>query len=157
MNNYGYRSLCIMTSLSKDGDLQSKILSKMGYQIVRGSSSRGGAKGLVGMIRKIKQGYDAAFAVDGPRGPIYQAKPGVIFLAEKTNAVIVPVAVSAKKSWVLNNWDKYMLPKPFTKTVIKYGQPIEVPKGSDHNKILETLNVRLNELTKNLDKDLKKN
>jgi lysophospholipid acyltransferase (LPLAT)-like uncharacterized protein len=147
------RNVYIMTSLSSDGDLQSKILQGFGYQVVRGSSSKGGAKALVEMIRQIENGYDVAFAVDGPRGPIYKAKPGPIFLASKTNRVIIPVASSAKDFWILKKaWDQYLIPKPFTKVAVMYGKPIEVSKNDNIDEKMIELENALNSLTKELDK-----
>ena len=100
VNSHKNRGICIMASLSKDGDLQAKILTKLGYFIVRGSSSKGGAQALVEMIRAMRDGRDVAFAGDGPRGPIYELKPGPIYLAQKTQSAIIPVAVSAQDKWI---------------------------------------------------------
>ncbi|MCP4481979.1 MAG: lysophospholipid acyltransferase family protein [bacterium] len=156
VNSHAYRSICIMTSLSSDGDLQSKILKKLGYIIVRGSSSRGGAKALVKLIKKIYQGHDIAFAADGPHGPIYELKPGPIFLAAKTSAVILPVATGAKNKWILDNWDKYLIPKPFTKTYIKYGDPIIIPHDFNLDEEQVKLTKVLNILKTELEEEIKK-
>ena len=154
VNSHKNRGICIMTSLSRDGDLQTKILKNFGYEIVRGSSSKGGTAALVLMIKKLRQNCDLAFAVDGPRGPIYEAKPGVLFLAQKTGAAIVPVAVSAQDFWQLKNWDQYLIPKPFTTTVVRYGTPIFVNEGDDIEASLQFLNTSLNELREALDSSL---
>ena len=145
-----------MSSLSSDGNLQAKILTRLGYFIVRGSSSKGGAKALVSMIREQKKGRDVAFAADGPKGPIYKVKPGPIYIAQKSGAAIIPVATSARAKWFLNNWDEYLIPKPFTKTVVRYGEPVYVSKDADIEKIMEDLNNRLDKLNHDLDEDMKK-
>ncbi len=155
VNSHKYQNICIMTSLSKDGDLQTNILSNLGYKTVRGSSSNGGAKALVKMLQKIKNGCDAAFAIDGPRGPIYEAKPGVLFLAQKTKLPIIPVATAAEKFWQLKNWDEYTIPKPFTKTAVKYGNPIYVSLDDNIDEKCALLNQRLKNLTKELDDEIR--
>jgi len=155
VNSHKNRGVCIMTSLSKDGELQSNILTKFGYQIVRGSSSRGGDKALVDLIRKMKKGNAVAFAVDGPKGPIYKAKPGVLFLAQKTQNPIVPVAVGVKSYWKLKNWDEYVIPKPFTKTIVRYGFPIYIQKEDNIADKLNILDSSLSDLTFKLEEELK--
>jgi lysophospholipid acyltransferase (LPLAT)-like uncharacterized protein len=91
------RKATIMSSLSRDGELQAHILAGFGYRIVRGSASRGGARGLIGMKRGMRDGYHAGLAVDGPKGPIHEVKPGVIYLAKKTGAPVIPVLTSANE------------------------------------------------------------
>jgi lysophospholipid acyltransferase (LPLAT)-like uncharacterized protein len=94
---------------------------------VRGSSKRKGERALLGLVGALRNGKSIALAVDGPRGPIYEVKQGITYLAGKIGKPIVPVVMSAKRSWVLEKiWDKYVLPKPFTECVIMYGEPIIV-------------------------------
>jgi len=122
------KRLVIMTSLSKDGRLQDKILKRLGLYTVSGSSSQGAVRGLVGMIRGMREGYNASVTVDGPRGPIYEVKPGIIYLASKTNSIIIPLTAHAKYNCVFNRaWDKYELPIPFSSAVVILGNPIYVP------------------------------
>lgn len=121
--------IAILTSLSKDGDLQTKILEGFGYRCIRGSSTKGGMQALREMIRTMKEGYDCAFAVDGPKGPVYQAKSGAFYLARLIGAAIVPVVcVSEKKKVFEKAWDKYELPLPFCKARIFYGEPLYVSR-----------------------------
>lgn len=155
INSHKNRGICIMTSLSKDGELQANILKKFGYQIVRGSSSKGGDRALVELIRIVKKGTDIAIAVDGPRGPICHFKPGVLILAQKTGNPIIPVAVSAKSFWQLNTWDKCVIPKPFTKTAVRYGNPIYIKPDDKIDDMLELLDLSLNKLTKELNDELR--
>jgi len=119
------RKVSVMSSLSRDGELQARTLSGFGYKIVRGSASRGGAKGLIGLKKLMKDGYHSTFAVDGPRGPINEAKPGAVFLAKKVGAPLLPLISSAKPARIFSRaWDRYMLPYPFSRAVVIYGSPI---------------------------------
>lgn len=129
-----HRRYVIMTSYSLDGELQTRILKKFGYDIVRGSTSKkGAASGTLSMVEKVLNGQNCAIAVDGPHGPGFKVKPGVIFLAQKTSRPIVPVRVFAEKKITFKNWDKYILPLPFSKIFIIYNEPIYV-SNSDNMK-----------------------
>ncbi len=117
----------IPASESRDGEIQAGILKWFGFDVVRGSSKRKGDRALLGLVDRLRKGKDLALAVDGPRGPIYEAKQGVTYMAGKLDKQIVPVCTSAKSYWILDKiWDRYMLPKPFTSGVVLYGEPIIV-------------------------------
>ena len=119
--------IVIPASESRDGEIQARILKYFGFDVVRGSSKRKGDRALLGLVDRLRKGKNLALAVDGPRGPIYEAKQGVTYLAGKLNKPIVPVMTSAKRFWLLEKtWDKYLLPKPFTRGVIMYGEAIVV-------------------------------
>jgi hypothetical protein len=125
--NYRHARIVIPASESRDGEIQAGILKNFGFHVVRGSSKRKGAQALLGMADGLRKGKDVAIAVDGPRGPIYEVKQGITYLAGKLNKPIVPVSTSASRFWILERiWDKYLLPWPFTKGVIVYGEPIIV-------------------------------
>jgi lysophospholipid acyltransferase (LPLAT)-like uncharacterized protein len=122
---YANRRLAVLSSLSKDGSLMARTLELLGYQVFRGSSSRGGARGLIGLIRAVKKGSQAALAVDGPKGPIYEVKPGIVELALKTGQPIVPVRTRCNRAWyVPRAWNRSYLPKPFAKVEVEYGEAI---------------------------------
>ena len=104
--------IVIMSSLSRDGELQTKILLKFGFDIVRGSTKKGFVSSTKSILEKLSKGQNVAFAVDGPKGPIYKIKPGAIFLAQKTQFAIIPTRVKIKNKIQLNNWDKYLSAKP---------------------------------------------
>jgi len=114
--------LATLVSLSRDGELQASVMRRLGLEVVRGSSSRGGARGLRGMIRAVRSGADAAFAVDGPRGPAHEAKRGALVVGALARARIVPVATAARRAWVLGRaWDRFEIPLPFTTVAIAIG------------------------------------
>ena len=118
--------VAVMSSLSRDGELQARILARLGYTVTRGSSSRSGAAGLKGLIDLLRAGCDAAITVDGPRGPVYQAKPGAAEAAKAGGAMLVPITMAASRAWVFQrSWDRYTLPKPFATVTITVGQPLD--------------------------------
>jgi len=126
---FSNRGILIMTSLSRDGDIQTMSMSCLGYRTVRGSSSRGGARALLGMVREMNRGISASLMVDGPRGPYHEAKPGAVLLAQKTRAVVLPVGVGYANVIRLNNWDRFEIPLPFSRVVVATGMPFDI--GSD--------------------------
>ena len=121
-------------SLSRDGDLQTAVLARFGIVAVRGSSSRGGARALRGLWRALRTGACALMAVDGPRGPRGEVKPGVVFLAQRTGLPVYPVSVAVRRGRRLAKaWDRFLLPAPFTKTVVCFGDPwYPADTGSAH-------------------------
>lgn len=130
VGRYAFRGLSVMASRSRDGELMGRALQWLGYRVVRGSSSRGGAGGLKGLIDCVlKEGRDADLAVDGPRGPVYRVKPGVLLLAQATGAMLVPGAAAASRRFVFKKaWNRCYFPLPFSRCVIVYGEPFRVPK-----------------------------
>jgi hypothetical protein len=120
------RPVAVLASLSRDGALQARILARLGFEVHRGSSSRGGASGLMSLVRAVRGGADAAFAVDGPRGPLHVAKPGALLAARASGAAVVPIAVRASGAWVFEKaWDRYALPKPFAEVELVRGAAME--------------------------------
>jgi len=132
----------VLTSLSRDGALQARVLGALGFQVVRGSSSRHGAAGLKGMVEAVRSGAAAAVAVDGPRGPRGEVKPGALFIARASGGVVVPVTTSAAWSIRLSgSWDRFVLPLPWSRMLVLRGEPVEVPRGEDEH--LEEARARL--------------
>jgi lysophospholipid acyltransferase (LPLAT)-like uncharacterized protein len=122
-----HSGVVIPASESRDGEVQAGILRRFGFDVVRGSSKRKGDRALLGMVDGLRRGKTIAIAVDGPRGPLYEAKQGATYMAGKLSKPIVPVITGAKRFWILKKvWDKYLLPVPFTKGVVLYGDPIIV-------------------------------
>ncbi|HNX75379.1 MAG TPA: lysophospholipid acyltransferase family protein [Candidatus Rifleibacterium sp.] len=119
-------NLVIMSSLSEDGEFMVKALRYLKYCPVRGSSSRGGMRALLEMIRMVKDGSDAAMTVDGPRGPRHEVKPGMVMIAQKTGGYVLPVGSASSHSLILNSWDKTTIPLPFSRVVMHCGQPFVI-------------------------------
>jgi lysophospholipid acyltransferase (LPLAT)-like uncharacterized protein len=129
---YAWRNLQIrvMSSDSFDGEYTGRIIRKFGFVKVRGSSSKGAVRALLGMRRVIEQGDSVAFTIDGPRGPRYVAKPGPVVLARATGAPMVAFHIALDNPWVLNTWDKSMIPKPFSRALLRISRKINVPEDS---------------------------
>ncbi|HET7103125.1 MAG TPA: lysophospholipid acyltransferase family protein [Terracidiphilus sp.] len=126
---YFRRSLAIiLISRSFDGELITRILSLFNFGAVRGSSSRGASEGLLGMARVIESGRTAIFTADGPRGPVYQAKMGPIKLAQMTGAPIGVFHLEPEKAWTLNSWDRFLIPRPFTRICVSWAAWTRVPR-----------------------------
>jgi len=121
---------CVMISQSKDGDLIAPVVARLGLDPVRGSSSRGGSQALKTMVRALGRNPAAVHIVDGPRGPKGHVKNGVITLAQLTGAGIFPLFISTEKNWRARSWDRFMVPKPFTRVLIRWGEPFYVPRKS---------------------------
>ena len=139
-----YRSThaTILISQSFDGELITRTLNLLGYQAVRGSSSRGGRQGLLGLREVLDQGTPAIFTADGPRGPIYQSKLGPIKLAQLTGAPIGCFHLEPEKAWIARSWDRFQIPKPFTKIVVSWGHWTFVSEEAT-NEELEPLRAQL--------------
>src|SRR5690349_9194209 len=125
------RGIVVMTSMNLDGEAIAQCIQRFGYGAARGSSSRGGMRALVELAKLIRQGRDAAFTIDGPRGPRYVAKPGPAMLARKTGAAIFCFHISMKYKIQLNSWDHFQIPLPFTPAIVLKAPPIWVsPEAS---------------------------
>ncbi|MBN1549903.1 lysophospholipid acyltransferase family protein [bacterium] len=134
-----YRNYCVLISHSRDGDILAHVMSKLGYSVVRGSSSKGGARGLIQLIRKAKSGSNVIVTVDGPRGPRHIVKPGAILLSQKSKQPIITVAAVAAKRYVFRkSWSQTYLPAPFSRVIIGYGGPIDPPKSGDASNLEKT-------------------
>jgi lysophospholipid acyltransferase (LPLAT)-like uncharacterized protein len=140
------RNIAVMTSRSYDGEYIARTIERLGFQAVRGSSSRGGAVALRGMHRQLEEGHSVAFTIDGPRGPRYVAKPGPVLLASKAQLPILGFYIALDRPWVLNSWDRFMIPKPFSRAFVRSFAPITVPPNADpetiqqyHKKMQESL------------------
>jgi lysophospholipid acyltransferase (LPLAT)-like uncharacterized protein len=131
------RPTAVLVSLSQDGSMQARALALQGLSVVRGSSSRGGAKGLVGIVRLLRGGFDAAFAVDGPKGPLGVVKGGVVVAARAAGAWLVPVGAAIERGIVLERaWDRYAIAWPFSRVEVVLGAPID-PRSQGARELLE--------------------
>ncbi len=126
------RGIVVMTSQNFDGEYIARIIRKHGYGAARGSSSRGARRALVEMIQGLQQGRDAAFTIDGPRGPRFVAKPGSVILAKATGAAILCFHIVPHRSYVFRkSWDLFQIPLPFTRAAIFIAPPIFVATDAD--------------------------
>ena len=123
----------LMISQSRDGELIAGVANKTGWHTARGSSTRGGKNAMDAMIAHIKQYGLGAHILDGPTGPIGKVKAGIIKMAQKTNAFVVPLYITPEKAWFFNSWDRFMLPKPFSKITLTFGDAIQFTKTDDKN------------------------
>lgn len=121
----------VLTSLSRDGEYIARVIRRFGYVPVRGSSSRGGQRGLLEMEAMVKTGGAVAFTIDGPRGPRYVAKKGPVLLARLTGIPITAFYVAVEEPWVLKTWDAMVLPKPFSRAYVRVAKYIYVAPDAD--------------------------
>ncbi|MFH1154306.1 MAG: lysophospholipid acyltransferase family protein [Pseudomonadota bacterium] len=125
---------CIIISRSRDGDRVVPVATLSGWKVARGSSHRGGKEAMEEMVEHLKNGPSLAVnIVDGPTGPIGVVKPGAIRMAQRSGAVIVPCYSIIERAWVFNSWDRFMIPKPFSRVRLKFGNMIRVEPGDDRS------------------------
>jgi lysophospholipid acyltransferase (LPLAT)-like uncharacterized protein len=135
------RGMVAIASQNYDGEWIARIITKFGYGTVRGSSSRGGSKALLQLVREVKS-KGVAFTLDGPRGPAEIAQPGAVWLAKATGNPLMPCHAEAASSWTIKSWDRTQIPKPFTTVAIAIGEPLYVPRDADEQ-ALEQCRSRL--------------
>ena len=120
-----------LISLSRDGEIQNGIFTRFGFQTIRGSTGRGGARATIQLVKKIQDGGVLVFTPDGPRGPTHKVQQGTVFMAQRTGRPIIPIGTSVSPRKILPTWDSYILPYPFAKTAFVVGEPIFVPADLD--------------------------
>ena len=126
------RGIVVITSENFDGEWIARIIERFGYGTARGSTTRGGRKAMVQLVRAMKAGKPAGFTLDGPRGPARTAQPGAVWLAGATGNPLLPFHLEAAKAWTLHSWDRTQIPKPFTEVSLVIGEPIAVgPDATD--------------------------
>jgi lysophospholipid acyltransferase (LPLAT)-like uncharacterized protein len=141
------QGVVIVVSENRDGQYLSDFARVLGYRSVRGSSSRGAARALLGAVRELQSGSSVAFTPDGPRGPRRELKPGVVAAAQRGGGVIVPVHARADRAWRLDSWDRFLIPKPGARVTVTYGRPFEVSPGEEGLAVgLAEAGVRLAEI-----------
>ncbi len=140
-------ALVAPVSLSRDGRLQARILARLGIAEAPGSSSRGGSRAARGLLRAVRRGAVALMAVDGPRGPRHEVKPGVVFLARLSGAPVWPVGVAVARGRRLKRaWDRYLLPLPFTRAWVVVGEPLRFEADADPEAARAALAAGLSEV-----------
>ena len=122
------RGIVVMSSISRDAEYTGRVIKRFGYGTARGSSTRGGGRALAEMAECLKNGIEAGFTIDGPRGPAYVAKPGAVTLARHTGQAILPFHIAARKYVELPSWDRLQIPLPFTRAAVLISEPIYVSR-----------------------------
>lgn len=163
---YGRRiRMRALVSRSADGEIVARYLGRLGVETVRASSGRSGASGLRALTRALAEGTSVIVVPDGPRGPREVLKPGVVALARRSGAPIVPVAVAASREWRIRSWDGLRVPRPFARCLVRAGAPIEIPAGTpdeggpgrgDLDGTREEVEIALRELTRQLDEEVRR-
>ena len=120
-----------LISASRDGDLLSDAIHRFDYDVIRGSSSKLGATALLRLGEVLAKDGDVVITPDGPRGPVYELGPGIIFLAQKTGAAILPINMEYSSCWRVKSWDRFIIPKPFSKARVVIGRPERIGSTSD--------------------------
>ena len=144
----------VLVSTHRDGELVSRVISKLGFDSVRGSTTRGGGRALFALAR-LRDGAPIGVTPDGPRGPSRHVHPGVIYLAQRSGLPIVPLTSAGHPCWRAGSWDSFAIPLPFSSCAIGYGEPMWVPqeaRGDDIEKLCRELEERLNKLQDELDR-----
>jgi lysophospholipid acyltransferase (LPLAT)-like uncharacterized protein len=121
----------VLISRSFDGELIARTIEHLGFRTVRGSSSRYGASGVLALAKAVEAGYPAVFTADGPRGPAYKVKPGAVKLAQLTGYAIGAFYALPERAWLLRSWDKFMIPKPFSRVAVSWARNVPAPSTGD--------------------------
>ena len=138
------RKIPVLISQHRDGEIIARVIQRLGFKTVRGSTTRGGFKAILQMANKANQGCDIAITPDGPKGPAFKVQPGTAYIAQRGEVPIIPITTSAEKRWTLKSWDRFIIPQPFSKVVIIIGKPIYVPRELS-GKELDLKNTELEE------------
>ena len=142
---FGKFRCSILISQSFDGELIARTLGLLGYNSVRGSSSRGGAAGLLALQGILEGGLPVVFTADGPRGPIYQTKSGPVKLAQMSGEAIGSFYLLPERAWVLKSWDRFLIPKPFSRVAVSWARSVAAPAKDADQAALETSRIELND------------
>ena len=140
-----------MVSKSADGEIIAQVCRSFGLQAIRGSTTRGASEAVLKMQDEIQSGARVGITPDGPRGPLRQVQPGALYLAQVTGCPIVPVAFGAKKKWIFKGWDEFVVPKPFNRIAMIYGEPIHVGPDDSLDQKARELQKSLNYVTHEVD------
>ena len=141
-----------MSSPTKDGELISVPLEKMGYILVRGSSDKKSISSTISLLKYLKKGYSIGTPLDGPKGPKEEPKKGLLYLSQNTSVPLVLVGISYSKKWILKKtWDKFEIPKPFSKVKIFLGEPILINEEEDLDKYVEIVKNGINNLNNQIE------
>jgi lysophospholipid acyltransferase (LPLAT)-like uncharacterized protein len=124
------QSVAVLVSAHRDGEIVARIAERLGMRTVRGSTTRGAARALLGVVRELEEGREVAVTPDGPRGPAKKFASGALVAAHRARAPIIGIGVSARRAWRLRSWDRFMIPTPFTRVDVVYSEPTLVHASS---------------------------
>ncbi len=124
------RGLVTLVSEHRDGEIITRILERLGFAMVRGSSSRGGTRALLGLISQLEEGRVLVLTPDGPRGPAHQFQAGTLVAAQRVGVPVVAMTLHADRAWRLPSWDAFTIPKPFARLTVQYSEPVAVVEGT---------------------------
>jgi lysophospholipid acyltransferase (LPLAT)-like uncharacterized protein len=150
------QGLATLISQHRDGEYIARIAQRWGYTTIRGSSSRGGTAALRELVRVLRGGQAIAVTPDGPRGPRQQIKPGALLAAQLAGVPVVPVAAGADRAWWVGSWDRFLVPKPFTRIRIEIGAPMSIARDAGEHEMAafgSRVEAVLNDLTRKVDGD----
>jgi lysophospholipid acyltransferase (LPLAT)-like uncharacterized protein len=147
---YRRRGIVVITSENFDGEWIAGVIERFGYGTARGSTSRGGRRALLQLVRDMAAGKPAGFTLDGPRGPARVAQPGAVWLAKATGNPVLPFHLEASRHWTMNSWDRTQIPKPFSTVAIAMGEPFHVDADTD-DAGLERARINLEERLRTLE------
>lgn len=134
-NQFRKRGYWVIISQSNDGDIQDMVFRTLGYQSIRGSTGRGGIRAALQGVKALREGGVMAITPDGPRGPSKVVQGGVMLMAQKSGAGLVPVGIHARPAWFAKSWDSYMFPFPFAKAKMIFGEPIFVAENATEEEV----------------------
>ena len=149
--------LATLISQSRDGEYSARVVQRWGYTVVRGSSSRGGSGALREMTRVLRSGQSFAVTPDGPRGPRRQLKRGARLAARLRGVAVIPTAAAATRAWWLGGWDRFLVPKPFSRVRLVYGEARIIPRDADEQEMARIgaeLQQEMNALTERAERAL---
>jgi lysophospholipid acyltransferase (LPLAT)-like uncharacterized protein len=128
----------VLISEHRDGEIIARAAESLGFRTVRGSTTRGATRALVGLVRELEAGHDVAITPDGPRGPARSFAPGALIAAQRAGAAVIAVGLSAPKAWRLRTWDRFVIPKPFSRFTVAYSEPAKLVTTSARAAAQET-------------------
>ena len=140
--------IATMASRSEDGEVITRWLVRNGYRVVRGSTTRGGSSALKELVREVRAGRAGALTVDGPKGPARVVQPGIVQLARLTGGWVLPITYSSARPRFLQSWDRYLLPKPFSRTVVLYGKGFPIPRELPEEDAVSRIAAALDAITR---------
>ena len=149
---FRYQGAAVITSRHFDGEYIARIIERFGFKAIRGSSTRGGVRAILDVRKQVAEGRLIGIMVDGPRGPRYKVKPGPLFLSRVTGVPLMPFHVEVERRWELKSWDRFRIPKPFSRVVMRIGRPIVV--DSPEEELIEFYQAEMDRVARACEADL---